>query len=247
MTKLNWIEYFCEFTGTAIHLFVGLTGIYLISLVDAPDIIKYFAIGLFFAVGLVVVVYSPLGKRSGGHINPAVTGAFWLSGLMSGIDAACYVVAQFAGAVLGAWLALTIFDWKNPATALALPGMDYPVLPVLIVEVIITSALVIAVFSFVSSPKSGKFTGIAIGMYIVVVTVLFAAVSGASLNLARNFGPAVTLLRFDYIWVYFTASLLGALAAWGLFHGATMGAQPRCCKLCYKTEGPCLFKCKCEF
>jgi glycerol uptake facilitator-like aquaporin len=166
LTKLNWIEYFCEFTGTAIHLFAGLTGIYLISLVDAPDIIKYFAIGLFFAVGLVVVVYSPLGKRSGGHINPAVTGAFWLSGLMSGIDAACYVVAQFAG---------------------------------------------------------------------------------ASLNLARNFGPAVTLLRFDYIWVYFTASLLGALAAWGLFHGATMGAQPRCCKLCYKTEGPCLFKCKCEF
>ena len=63
MTKLNWIEYFCEFTGTAIHLFVGLTGIYLISFVNAPDIIKYFAIGLFFAVGLVIVVYSPLGKR----------------------------------------------------------------------------------------------------------------------------------------------------------------------------------------
>ena len=188
-----------------------------------------------------------MGKRSGGHVNPAVTVAFWLNGLMSGTDTVCYIAAQFAGAVLGAWLAFTMFDWKNLGVALALPGVDSSALLVLLVEVIIIFALIIAIFSFTSSGKSGRFTGIAVGIYIVVVTVLFAAISGVGLNPARNFGPAVLLLRFDYIWIYFTASVLGAFAAYGLFRGATRGAQPACCKLCYKTEGPCLFKCNCEF
>jgi len=247
MSKLHWTEYFCEFIGTAILLFAGLTGIYLISPVNVADMVKYFTIGLFFAIGLVIVVYSPIGKRSGGHVNPALTLAFWLNGLISGIDTIGYIVAQFAGAVFGAWFAFMIFDWKNPAVALTLPGLDYPPMLILIVEFIITFLLVIAVFSFVSSGKSGRFTGIVLGMYIIVVTVLFAAISGVGLNPARVFGPGALLLRFDYILIYFTASVLGAFAAYGFFRGATKGIPPVCCKLCYKTEGPCLFKCKCEF
>lgn len=244
---MNWTEYFCEFTGTAFHVFAGLTGIYLVSLINTADVIKYLVIGLFFAIGLVVVVYSPIGKRSGGHVNPAVSAAFWLNGLMSGIDTVCYIVAQFAGAVLGAWLAFTIFNWKNPFVTLTLPGFDYPLLLVLLVEVVITFALIITIFSFVSSSKSGRFTGIAAGIYIILITVLFTTISGASMNSARTFGTAALLLRFDYLLIYFAASVLSTLAAYGLFHGATMGAQPTCCKLCYKTEGPCLFRCKCEF
>jgi len=228
-------------------VFAGLTGIYLVSLINTAYVIKYLVIGLFFAIGLVVVVYSPIGKRSGGHVNPAVSAAFWLNGLMSGIDTVCYIVAQFAGAVLGAWLAFTVFNWKNPFVTLTLPGLDYPLLLALLVEVVITFALIITIFSFVSSGKSGRFTGIAAGIYIILITVLFTTISGASMNSARTFGTAALLLRFDYLLIYFAASVLGALAAYGLFHGATMGVQPTCCKLCYKTEGPCLFKCKCEF
>jgi len=244
---LHWTEYFCEFLGTAILLLAGLTGIYLVSFVNIADVIKYLIIGLFFAIGLVVVIYSPLGKRSGGHINPAVTVAFWLNGLMSGIDTLGYIAAQFAGAVLGAWFAFAMFDWKNLTGALALPGVNSSLLLVLLVEFVIVFALIIAIFSFVSSGKSGRFTGIAVGIYIVVVTVLFAAISGVGLNPARNFGPAVLLLRFDYILIYFTASVLAAFAAYGFFRGATRGTQPTCSKLCYKTEGACLFKCNCEF
>jgi len=244
---LHWTEYFCEFIGTAIHIFAGLMGIYLVSLVNVADIVKFFVIGLFFAIGLCVVVYSPLGKRSGGHLNPAVTIAFWLHKLMRGTDAIWYIAAQFAGAVLGAWAAFAIFDWKSPAATLALPGADVSLPLVLLVEFGIVFALIIAIFSFVSSSKSGKLTGIGIGIYIIMVTVLFSAVSGAGLNPARNLGPALLLIRFDFILIYFTASVLGAFAAYGLFRGATGGAQPVCCKLCYKNEESCLFKCNCEF
>jgi len=67
---------------------------------------------------------------------------------MSGIDAVCYIAAQFAGAVLGAWIAFTMFDWKNLSAALALPGVDSSGLLLLLVEFIIVFALIIAIFSF---------------------------------------------------------------------------------------------------
>ena len=137
--------------------------------------------------------------------------------------------------------------WKNPFVTLTIPGLDYPLLLVLLVEAVITFALIITIFSFVSSGKSGRFTGIAAGIYIILITVLFAEISGASMNSATTFGTAALLLRFDYLLIYFAASVLGAVAAYGLFRGATIGAQLTCCRLCHKTEGPCLFKCKCEF
>ena len=247
MEILHWTVYFCELLGTAILLLAGLLGIYLVSLVNLPDFVKSLIIGLFFAMGIIMVVYSPLGKRSGGHVNPAVTIAFWLNGLMSGIDALGYIAAQFVGAVLGAWLAFTLFDWQNLSAALVLPGVNSSGLLVLFIEFMIVFAMIVAIFSFISSDKQGRFTGVVIGIYIVVATTLFASISGAGLNPARNLGPAILLQNFDYIWIYFTASVLAAFAAYGFFRGATRGTRPTCSKLCYKTEGPCLFKCNCEF
>ncbi|MBF0303760.1 MAG: aquaporin [Desulfamplus sp.] len=244
---MNWTEYFCEFIGTAINVFTGLTGIFLVSLSNSPDIIKLFIIGCFFATGMLLVVYSPIGKRSGGHLNPAVTMSFWLNDLMAGVDGLCYIIAQFMGAMFAAWLAFMVFPWKDPFLTLTLPAMEYPLLLSMIVEIIITCVLIIMIFSFVSSNNAGKFTGIAAAIYIVLVTVLFAKISGASMNIARTFGTASMLMNFDYLLVYFTTSVLGTLAAYALFKSATKGVKPVCSKLCHKTDGPCLFKCSCEY
>lgn len=244
---MNWTEYFCEFTGTAIHVFAGLTGIFLVSMINTADIIKYFIIGCFFAMGLLAVIYSPLGKRSGGHINPAVTTAFWLNGLMTNLDTTCYIIAQFAGAVFAAWLAFVVFPWTDPFVTLTVPAIQYPLILSLFIEFVITFSLILAIVSFLSSNNAGRFTGIAAAIYIVLITVLFASISGASMNLARTFGTAAILLHFDYLLVYFTASVLGAFAAYFMFQKATKGVKPTCSKLCYKTDGPCLFKCSCEY
>jgi len=244
---LNWTEYFCEFTGSAIHIFAGLTGIFLMSMINTADIIKYFIIGSFFAIGLLAVVYSPIGKRSGGHINPAVTTAFWLNGFMTNLDTICYIIAQFAGAIFAAWLAFVFFPWTDFFVTLTVPAMEYPLVLSLFIEFVITFSLILAIVSFLSSNNTGRFTGIAAAIYIVLITVLFASISGASMNLARTFGTAAILMRFDYLLVYFTASVLGAFAAYFLFQVATNGAKPICSKLCHKTDGPCLFKCSCEY
>jgi len=246
-TPLNWTEYLCEFAGTTIQVFIGLSGIFLVSLMTIPDLIKYVIIGSSFAVGLLAVIYSPIGKRSGGHLNPAVTAAFWLNGLMAGLDTVCYIIAQFAGACFAAWLAFLLFSWQDPFVTLTLPAMEYPLLLSIMIEFVITFALVIMIFSFVSSSKAGKFTGIAAAVYIILITVLFATISGASMNIARTFGTAAVLQNFDYLLLYFTASIMGTFTAYGLFYSATRGVKPTCSKLCHKTEGPCLFKCNCEY
>ncbi len=244
---MNWTEYFCEFIGTAIHVFAGLTGIFLVSFMNTQDFIKFFIIGCFFALGLLAVIYSPIGRRSGGHLNPAVTTAFWLNGLMDGLDSICYIIAQFAGALFAAWLAFIVLPWKDPFSTLTIPAMEYPLLLSMFIEFVITFTLITMIFSFVSSNNAGKFTGIAAAIYIILVTVLFSTISGGSMNIARTFGTAAMLLSFDFLMVYFTASVLGAFAAYALFKSATKGVKPVCSKLCHKTDGPCLFKCSCEY
>ncbi|MFC1563100.1 aquaporin, partial [candidate division KSB1 bacterium] len=80
-----------------------------------------------------------------------------------------------------------------------------------------------------------------------LVTVLFAPISGASINPARSFGTAVSLLHLSYLWIYFIGPISGAVIAVYLFRVAGKEMKPICSKLCYKTDAECLFKCKCEY
>ncbi|MBF0240877.1 MAG: aquaporin [Desulfamplus sp.] len=244
---MNWTEYLCEFLGTFIQIFIGLIGIFLVSTINIGGVTKYMIIGSFFAIGLLVVVYSPIGKRSGAHLNPAVTAAFWLNKLMSNLDTVCYIIAQFAGASFAAWLVFLLFTWKDPLVTLTLPSNQYPLILSFIIEIVVVFVLIIMIFSFISSQNGGRFTGIAAAIYIILINLLFASISGASMNIARTFGTASILMMFDYLLVYLLASVIGTFAAFYLFSFATNGLKPTCSKLCYKTEGPCVFKCSCEY
>ena len=92
--------YACEFAGTAIMLFVGASAVALmwgagspVPVVE-PPLLRRFLTGLLFAGGATAVVYSPLGQRSGAHINPAVTLAFSMLGKVAARDVVPYIVAQ---------------------------------------------------------------------------------------------------------------------------------------------------------
>ena len=107
--------------------------------------------------------------------------------------------------------------------------------------------LIVLIFSFTSSEKSGKFTGLGVRVYIALVTVLFASISGASLNPARSFGLLVLLHHFNHLWIYVIGPILGAIIAVHLFCVEAKGMRPKCSKLCYKTDAECPFKCRCEY
>ncbi len=102
-------EYLAEFAGTALLLLIGLSAVVIDFASGSPvpgwipnEDVRRLLTGIMFAGGATAIVYSPLGRRSGGHINPAVTTAFLRLGKITWTSATWYWTAQFAGALTGA-------------------------------------------------------------------------------------------------------------------------------------------------
>ena len=118
--QLNWEEYFAEALGTAFMIFVGLSavvfnmgqGLPMEKSIPASSW-RLLLTGTVFAGSGSLVAISPLGKLSGGHINPSVSLAFWLQGKMHHCDFIGYVVAQFLGAIAGECLLIVL--WRDYA------------------------------------------------------------------------------------------------------------------------------------
>lgn len=108
-TRLHPTLYMAEFIGTAVLVLVGVSVVILMfgegspgsRLIPSKGLRLFLTGGLFGSVGALIAV-SPIGRISGAHINPAVTLAFWLEGMLAWRDAAFYILAQFAGSVVGA-------------------------------------------------------------------------------------------------------------------------------------------------
>jgi aquaporin Z len=166
---------------------------------------------LFGTVGALLAV-SPVGKLSGAHINPAVTLAFWLHGRMRARVAAGYVVAQLAGAILGA---LALRGWGPMGASVAYgattPGPAGPWIA-LLGEAGATFALVGGLFLFLGSRRLRRFTPLLFPVLYALLVWLEAPLSGTSTNPARSLGPGLVAGALDGWWVYWVGPLLGTLA-----------------------------------
>lgn len=118
--RRNFTAYTCEFAGTALMLFIGVSAIAFMRAPGSPvpavdnGALRRLLTGIIFAGGGTAVVYSPLGQISGGHINPAVSLAFWRLGKVPSRDAlACVLVL---GALAGCWTSRGPRPWWRPAT-----------------------------------------------------------------------------------------------------------------------------------
>ncbi len=217
-------EYVCEFLGTAILMFgiVGFVALMFAPSSPVPHLIPFPYARLFLA-GLCIgttgglVAISPLGRLSGAHINPSVSLGFWLLGKMHGKDMLGYVVAQMLGAVLGAFAAkgaLTVAATQvNQAVLGPGPGIGVPVC--FAAEFAATVALCWVIFYCVSVPKLMHYTPIFVAISAGVLVMADGHVSGAGMNPARWFGPAVDTNTWALWWLYSIGPLVaGLLAAW---------------------------------
>lgn len=184
-------------------------------------------LGVAFAHGLVVVAFAyTFGYISGTHINPAVTFGLWAAGKLKGdIAVVSYVIPQLIGSILAAFL-LNLFtgDISNGATigSLSQPevfaqnGRFYPFIP-MAVEAILTFFLMNAVLHNAVAGKSGQFAGLAIGLTLTAAILVGGPLTGASLNPARTFGPAIfaapSLASTEPYIVYLFGPLLGSILA----------------------------------
>src|SRR5262245_12003096 len=199
------------------------------------------ALGVGAAV--LTIIYSPLGARSGAHLNPALTLTYLRLGKVQPSDALFYVLAQFVGAALvvalmARWLGAAFTD--PPVCAIAtLPGTRGPVVAFL-VELAMSFTLMTVVLMSTNSERLARRTGIFVAALMASFIFVATPLSGMSMNPARSFASALGSSQFQFLWIYFTAPVAGMLLAGELFRRRR---PVICAKLNHTGKAPCIFDC----
>ncbi len=206
----DWQKYLAEVFGTFTLVFVG--SLSLVGVFQAPNlgtggqVIVPFAFGLALLAGLYA-----FGEVSGGHFNPAVSLALFLDRRLPAGDLVSYWASQIIGAVLASLtilLAFTKQDVANTATTHSSTKVA------LVLEIALTAIFVLVILQ---SSKTSRYSGSAlISIPLTLVAIHFAAVpfSGASVNPARSFAPALVGHVWSGFWVYVVGPLSGAVIGW---------------------------------
>ena len=209
-----------EALGTFLFIVIGAGSIVVGAF--APDAAPGL-VGVALAHGLALaVLVSALGAVSGGHFNPAVTFGLWLGGRIDARTGIAYVAAQLIGAVAASLVLLAVF----PASAWApshigTPGLAAGISPAvgIALEAVLTIVLLLAVFGTAVDPRGPRLGGFAIGMAVAADILVGGPLTGAAMNPARWFGPAVASGFLDNAIVWIAGPLLGAAAAAAVYRG----------------------------
>jgi len=227
-----WRGAISEFSATLMFVFLG-TGAVIgtkatlgESEIQIPSLT---VIALAHGFAIMVLVYA-VGEISGGHINPAVTWACLVTHRISLLRALTYIVSQLVGAIVGSALLKSIIppDFQfgmgcHSLNPLLTPAQGFGA------EVIFTFIFIFIVFATAISPFAGKFsplssgggreygpgklTPFVVGMTILVLHTVGIPLTGASMNPARSFGPAVVRGIWDNHWIYWLGPLIGSTGA----------------------------------
>ncbi len=222
MQERGIAAYIAELVGTFLLVFfiTSVVVLFVASGNQAQFGSDFAVVGLlhaFLLFGLIVM----FGAVSGGHFNPAVTVAALAIRRIDPIDGLVYILAQLSGGVLGALLTKGLLLDEGRATdygATAVSGLLGGDFQGAIVEALGTFCLVLVILAAVFSAKSAKdWAPLAIGTTLGFAVLVIGPLSGAGLNPARWFGPALVANSFGGTWPYVVGPLVGALLAAAVF------------------------------
>ena len=206
-----------EFIGTFALVFFGAGSICADQFLHGAGSLGLLGIAVAHGLAIAIMV-SALGHVSGGHFNPAITIGFWVTKRVSTLDVVLYWTAQLAGAIVAAFLLKALVPeetWR--AVALGTPALvrDFSRLSAMILEAITTFFLVLVVFATAVDEK-GTFRSIAgfgLGLTITLGIMVAGPFTGAALNPARAFGPALASSHWASQGVYWVGPLAGGFLA----------------------------------
>jgi aquaporin Z len=249
----HWPEYLIEAFLLGAFMVSALAFTVLLELPDSPARraveepgLRRALMGLAMGATAIVLVYSPWGQRSGAHFNPALTLAFFRLGKIEPADALGYVLAQFAGGVLGVLGAAAVLG-----SLLAAPSVGYAatrpgasgVAVAFAAEGAISFVTMLTVLVVSNHARLARFTPLFVGALVATWITVEAPLSGMSMNPARSFGSAAGAGLFDSLWIYFTAPPLGMLLAAEGFVRVCGRRKVHCAKLHHQNSKPCIFRC----
>ena len=205
-------HFVAEFLGTFALVFVGGAAIISVARAGAPDGLLLVAL----AHGLILSIMVSSLMRISGHFNPAVTIGFIVARRIDPMMAGIYIVAQLLGAVVAAYVLKTAF----PADAFAAAhgtiqeiASDVTGTQAWILEALATFFLVFTVFGTAVDPKAPHIGGFGIGLVVTADILAIGPITGASMNPARSFGPALVSGLYQGQFIYWTAPIAGSIVA----------------------------------
>ena len=252
--KEHWPEYLMEGAELAVFMMSACIFTALLEHPASPALrlipdpfSRRFLIGLAMAGTAVALIYSPWGKQSGAHMNPALTLTFLRLKKIEPWDALFYVAAQFAGGAIGVVAASLVFRMTlaHPSVnyAATLPGIGGPRVA-FVAEALISFVLLFTVLSVSNNRKICRFTGLFAASLIATYITFEAPLSGMSMNPARTLGSALSAGKFDGLWVYFLAPPFGMLLAAELYVRLRSSHAVYCAKLHHQNSKRCIFLCR---
>lgn len=205
---MNFKKYISEFIGTFALVFCG-TGAIIINEQTGGAVTH---VGICITVGLIVMaMINAIGDISGAHINPAVTIGFAIAGKFKNREIAPYLISQLGGAFLASLLLKVLFP-ENTMLGATLPSG--PVMQSFIIEIILAFFLMFVILNVAQgSREQGIVAGIAIGSVITLEALFAGPITGASMNPARSFAPALVSGNVKHLWIYIVAPVVGAILA----------------------------------
>ncbi len=200
-------KYLAEFIGTFALVFCG-TGAMVINEVT-NGVVSHVGVAMTWGLIVMAMIYC-FGGISGAHINPAVSIAFTTAKLFNKTQLLPYIIAQLAGAFLASFVLSFLFPDSEKLGA-TLPSSSWQ--QSFILEFILTFMLMLVILFVSQQEKTQKFTAIAVGAVVGLEAMFAGPICGASMNPARSMAPAIVSGDLSYLWVYITATILGALLA----------------------------------
>jgi len=168
-----------------------------------------------FGLIIMVMIYAT-GHLSGAHINPAVTIAFTLTRHFPIRDAGAYIAAQLTGATAGALLLLAAWSDKPAALGATVPSIQTG--PAIVYEIVLTALLMFVIIAVATDTRAvGAAAAIAIGGTVALDALFGGPLTGASMNPARSFGPALAAGEWTDFWIYVVGPVAGATLGAGAY------------------------------
>ena len=207
---------------------------------------RRFLIGLAMGITAILLIYSPMGQRSGAHMNPATTLTFYRLGKVERWDAIFYMLSQFAGGFLGVLVSFALMGaaLAHPQVNFAITHPGTPGEAVAFVsELFIAFLLMTVILNVSNSRKSARYTGLAAGTMVMLFITFEAPLSGMSMNPARSFASDFVGMQWQGVWIYFVAPVLGMLSAAEVFVRTRGIHSVICAKLNHSGNARCIFRC----
>ena len=176
-------------------------------------------VGAGVALLLAGLILSPMGRASGGHMNPAISLAMWRFGVFPGAGVVPYSIAQLLGSVLGVLAARVVWGQvvAEPPVVYAVlqPGPLWSTAELFTAETLSMAVIVLIVGMCLAEDRLAPFVPWVVGILIGMAIAVLGTSTGGSVNPARQFGPAAVAGQTHFLSVYLLAPMLGAvIAAW---------------------------------